>query len=146
MYMGYYAKNGAYVHDEHDTPYRPKYGEPLRGVSKAPEGPAKGTFINMQELREEQARYEANMQRLHAEADELTDMKQTAIKHIVEEKRAAYNNKSWLNKAFDKLRGKKFDEFKVKREVSDDVYNWSESRLEGYVDRIERENNTGRSR
>ena len=170
--MGYYAKDGAYMHDENDVHYRNtygepikttggpsysertrdseaqrnlnKYGEPLRGATKEYSNEAKGTVIDLNKIRADRYKNELRTQQLIQEGIEHSQNRREAIKIIVEQKRRACNDKSWLRKAAAKLSGKTFDKMKsqITKEAERRVDKMSPERLEQFVENAKE----GRSR
>ena len=68
-------------------------------------------------LQSEQAREDWKMSQIEREGREHIAQRREAVNIIVQQKKAAYDSKSWLGKAVAKLRGKSFD--KMKRQITE---------------------------
>ncbi len=163
--MGYYARDGAYMHDENDSHYRNqygepikttggpdydervrdsegqrnlnRYGEPLRGATSEYHSDIKGTSIDLNKIRAERTKHESQMRQIEDRNDEITQNRREAIKIIVQEKREEYERKSWFSKTIAKLRGKSFDKMKwqITEEARQKVNSMSEDRLERFIEK-----------
>lgn len=150
--MGYWAKNGSYVREASDDAPRMTQGDTWEAGQRVIKG--------MQDWEEqEKRRKEAEKQSRieYYEIEKAIAKKKTnelnyelnkieAVRIIVEQKRDAYNKKSWFGKAIAKLRGKTFAKMRpeIEEYATRRVENMSPEQLDVFIeDSLEQK---GRSR
>ena len=139
-------KDGWSSADHAEQSYSPYAWERARreaGSGIYDEEKPKKTYMTEYEKAQNQREWE--QAKFEREVREHSENRRQAINYIVQEKRDEYNKKSWLGKAFAKMRGKDFQSLrsKIRAEAEQRVDKMSDDQLERFVERhIESEGRT----